>query len=92
MRKYKLAIYAGLNVGDIMKLPCVRKCEKVYFDINTLEGGTFYSSHSFVYTLQNGQQAHNGDWIVQDICDNWHVMKKSEYEAHKDDEIQEERG
>ena len=92
MRKYKLSIYAGYNVGDVMKLDCVRSCEKDVCEVNTLEGGIYYRTNGFIYTLYDGQKAQNGDWIVQDICDNWHVMKQAEYDAHKDDEIEEERG
>ena len=42
----------------------------------------------FIFTLENGEKAKTGDWIVLDVCDNWHTMPNGLYEIHKDDEIQ----
>lgn len=89
MNKYKLAIYVGLNVGDIMTLPCVQSCTKVREEICVEGVDKKWYSKTIVYTLFDGREAHVSDWLVQDACDNWHVMSNDEYLKHRDDKIEE---
>ena len=90
MKKYRFSIQIGLNITDIMLLPCVEKCEK---EVKTT---TFHfgngereerSNVNFVYTLFNGQRAHYGEWLLKDICDHWSIMTDKEYKRHINDTI-----
>ena len=87
MKKYKFAIQVGDNITDIMMLPCVKGCEKIVRNLYEEGGRIIGTSVKFLYTLENGQEAWNGSWIVQDACDGWHVFSDVEYERVKDDTI-----
>lgn len=92
MKKYKQSIHIGANITDIMRLSCINKCEKEVVERNVyadLVEGPFATSHHliFTYTLDDGRKAREGDWLLQDVCDHWHVMNEREYQKHKDDKI-----
>ena len=91
MKKFKQCIQVGNNITDIMKLPCVVKCEKESrwsFKMLFLNLAEKEKKEVFIFTLMSGETAKTGDWIVLDVCDNWHVMTNDLYEMHKNDEIE----
>lgn len=91
MKKYKQCIQIGNNITEIMKLPCVVICEKEKCNNSIhVHGLSDYETIEtvFVFTLENGEVAKTGEWIVLDVCDNWHVMTNDLYEMHKNDEIE----
>lgn len=88
MKKYKLAVYVGYNIGDIMTLDCVQSCTKSKEEICIEFVYKYLYSDTIVYTLFDGREANVGDWLVQDACDNWHVMTDEYYQKHKDDIIE----
>ena len=90
MKKYRFSIQIGLNITDIMLLPCVEKCEKEVKTITHHFGNGEKAERTetnFVYTLFSGQRAHYGDWLMKDVCDHWNVMTDKEYQQHIDDII-----
>lgn len=92
MKKYRKAIQVGDNIAEIMMLPCIRECEKEVIDYhNHYENGSseYFRDINFIYTTLDGKLVHCGDYIVQDVCENWHVMKPQEYASKKNEEIKE---
>ena len=86
MIRIKQAIPVGNNITDIMCLPCVNKCEKVDVEYHVcgVEWNTeIRHKSSFVFTLDNGQRAYCGDWIVNDGDGHWSVLTDEEYEQYK---------
>ena len=87
MRKYKFAMQVTKNLQDLMNLDCVIAVRKRSSEA-LLHGCIVESVRKWLEVdLDNGMVARAGDWIVQDVCDHWYVMRPAEYEAHKDDEI-----
>lgn len=87
MRKYKQAIHKSQivqkikienwNIGSLIYLPCVTGILKI-------------DSRPIVFVQVDGKgrgSAFIGDWLLEDVCGNWHVMTDEEYQKHKDDEI-----
>ena len=62
----------------------IRKCREVH---KTESGAPLYVRKWLEVDLVDGTVAKENDWIVQDVCDNWHVMNDDEYQVRKDDEI-----
>lgn len=86
MRKYKQAIQIGNNITDIFNLPCVERIEKERTVIKSVVDLDYIEFTDVVYTLKDGTHAGKGNWLLQDVCGNWHVMTDEKYQKHKDDE------
>jgi len=79
--KYKQAIRVNGSVDDIMKLPCVRSCTKVYSSTGMYYKFGFYPLsmvHSHPYN-----QAVQGDWICQNQNGKWDVLSNEEYRRNE---------
>lgn len=85
MKKYKEAILITKeNFFDLALMPCVRNITKK----EVLRQGV--SSAFFEPTLRievGNDSGTVGDYLVKDICENYHVMTAFDYERVKNDVI-----
>lgn len=67
----------GRSIDDILRLPCVRSCEKT--SVAGIFKFRFYAismAHPAPY-----QSAYTGDWLCQDYDNKWHVLNDSQYKS-----------
>ena len=80
--KYKQCIKIGKNIADIMKLPCIRSCEKS--SIKGVFKFKFYPlkmTHPVPYLT-----AWSGDWLCENEFGKWDILNSEQYEKMQNDE------